>query len=88
MYTLGRGPVKVKDAMTKIVEEVARRKPKSQVATQPTIKVDNEVEGSNEIKGRNEVENGDEIVHLELREVVFGNKITDPFAAQYDGLKF
>jgi hypothetical protein len=45
MYTVGRGPVKVKDA------KAARRKPKKQVDTKLIIEVDDEVD--------NEVEDGD-----------------------------
>ena len=76
MYTVGKGPIKVKDAKAGIAEKVARRKPKKQVNTEFTIEVDDEVEGD------------DESLHPELQGVVFGDEIPDPFVAQYDYIKF
>jgi hypothetical protein len=49
MYTIGKGPIKVKDAKAGIVEKVARRKPKRQVDTQLTIEVDDEDEVNDEL---------------------------------------
>ena len=49
MYTVGKGPIKVKDVKASIAEKVARRKPKKQVDTQLTIKVDDEDEVDDEL---------------------------------------
>ena len=77
MYTVGKGPIKVKDAKTVIAEKVARRKPKKLVDTKLTIDIDDEDE-----------EDSDALIHLELRGLVFGDEIRDPFKAQDDELKF
>jgi hypothetical protein len=81
MYTVGKGPIKVRDAKAGIAEKVARRKPKKPVNTEFTIEVDDEVEDGN-------VEDSDALIHPELRGLVFGDEIPDPFEAQYDELKF
>ena len=76
MYTVGKGPIKVKDAKAGIAEKVARRRPKKQVDTELTIEVDDEFEDS------------DELIDLELRGIVFGDEIQDPFEAQSNVIKF
>jgi hypothetical protein len=75
-YTVGKGPIKVKDAKVKIAEKVVQRKPKKQVDTEFTIKVDDDERDD------------DELIDPELRGIVFRDKIQDPFEAQYDELKF
>jgi hypothetical protein len=76
MYTVGKGPIKVKDAKAGIAEKVVRRKPKKQVDTELTIEVDDE-DGAD-----------DELIDPELRGIVFGDEIRDPFEAQYNVIKF
>ena len=77
MYTVGKGPIKVKDAKAGIAEKVSRRKSKKQVDTELRIDVED-----------NEVDDDDRLIHLELRGVVFGDPIPDPFAAQEDLIYF
>jgi hypothetical protein len=72
MYTVRKGPIIVKDAKVKIAEKKARRKPQKQVA----IEVDDEGEDE------------DENIHPELRGLVFGDLVHDPFIAQHDVIKF
>jgi len=82
MYTVGKGPISVRDAQKSVVEKVARRKSKKQVQvdTQFIIPVGDE---DDEIGGVD-----DEDIDLELRGFAFGDSIRDLFAEQDDYLKF
>jgi hypothetical protein len=79
MYTTGKGPIKVKDAKVEVAKKIAQRRPKKQVEHEFIINVK---------EGDEEGDNDDANIYLELRELVFGDVVPDPFLAQHDVIEF
>jgi hypothetical protein len=79
MYTVGKGPIKVKDAKKAIGEKNSRKRPKKPVQ-EFIVKVDEDVD----VEG----EDDDDFLHPELQGKVFGDHVRDLFEAQADEIKF
>jgi hypothetical protein len=90
MYTVGKGPIKAKDAKVAIAEKNAHKRPKKQLETKFMVPVDSDDDEVIEDGDMGDVDMGDgnELIHLELRGIVLGDPISNPFEDQHDYIKF
>jgi hypothetical protein len=89
MYTVGKVPIKAKDAKVAIAEKNARKRPKKQLETKFVVPVDSD---NDEVMdgdmGDVDMGDGDDLIHPELRGIVLGDPISNPFEDQHDYIKF